>query len=98
MTYRSVTLPVKFIIQRESFFVFPTLSTLYCLCRGGISSALVNGIFDDVDLFLYSGVSGGGFQEHGGDVVGGGGGFRVHSTEGGGGGTAGGGYGDFLRL
>ena len=42
-------------IPRESFFVFPTPSTLYALL-GGVGAALAGGVVDGVALDLASGV------------------------------------------
>ena len=50
-TSRSVPLPIRFGIPRESFLISPSSSTLYALL-GGIGATLASGFFDDAALAI----------------------------------------------
>ena len=54
-TSRSVALPMRLRIPRESLLVFHTSSTLYVLCEG-LGYAIVGGVVDGVSLALVGGV------------------------------------------
>ena len=68
-TSRSVVFPMRLKIPRESFLVFPTLSTLYALL-GELGSDLAGGVVDGIALYLVSevGAGDGGLRGPGGQV------------------------------
>ena len=58
-TSHSAALPMRLRIPRESFFGFPTLSTLYALL-GGLGASLAGSVVDVVAIALDGGSGAGG--------------------------------------